>query len=185
MRITTSAKPARAPAPSVALGRVAYHASGMTDLSEYSEKLATVRGVLFGVYPKIWGTREKGRAIYEVFRATGAGGWSRMLRTHDRSRAWALYEASRDGVECYISMRDALTHDLLGEVGRAPAHLVDVLIDIYEKLLVVKKGEKVGVKSVRFLNGQERNFHQSRDKKALLEAQADAISRMFWLPNEN
>jgi len=182
--ITIERPGATVPRETVDIGRVAYHAAGMTDISEYSEKLATVRGILTNAYPKIWGAREKGRAIYEVFRATGNGGWSRMLRTHDRRRAMQLFEATRSGMDCYISMRDALTHDLLGEMGRAPADIVDSLMCIYTQLEQVSRGEKMGVKMRRWINGAERNLVVSRDKKAMLEAQADALSRLVWLPAE-
>jgi hypothetical protein len=92
----------------------------MEDLAVESRALSRIGSQVGGAYPKVYGARavcDVHRARYAAYWRTGNGSWSAIYSGADRARAVAAYRKFPKGA-AYVEMRDALTGELLGEMGR-------------------------------------------------------------------
>jgi hypothetical protein len=92
----------------------------MEDLAIESRALSRIGSQVGGAFPKVYGARalcDVHRARYAAYWRTGNGSWSAIYRGPDRARAVAAFRKFPKGA-AYVEMRDALTDELIGEMGR-------------------------------------------------------------------
>lgn len=136
-----------------------------------------MRSQLSDWYPKVWGADQHGGAIYEVFWHTGNGGYSRSYRGTDRAAAVSRFRKFPNGA-AFITMRDAVSDELIGEMGRHDySKEVAVLMRIANSIAL----DETTVQVVDTRDGKRR-LHVNR--RALLLKQAAALWAMSHLPGD-
>lgn len=92
----------------------------MDDIHRELGALSRIGSQVGGAYPKVYGYArpfDVHRARYAVLWRTGNGSWSACYRGADRQRALTSFRKFPKGA-AYVEMRDALTDELIGEMGR-------------------------------------------------------------------
>lgn len=95
----------------------------MNDMHKELSALSRIGSQVGGAYPRVY-CKPHERQAYDVHRAryavlwrTGNNSWSACYRGADRQRALTCFRKFPKGA-AYVEMRDALTDELLGEIGR-------------------------------------------------------------------
>jgi hypothetical protein len=154
------------------------------DLDDMSRVLSDMSGALASVYPKIWGRSAASAYIYQVWRLCGNGNWSSMLRTHDREAALRLYHRT-EGMERYIDMHNALTMELVGEMGRAGPEVEATLHQVLDDIESCDPYMETLVAISAWREGSQRQLIQDRNRLELLHHQAAALMALLYLPAES
>lgn len=95
----------------------------MDDIRDELRGLSRIGSQVGGAYPRVYckphevQRSDVHRARYAVLWRTGNGSWSACYRGADRKRALTSFRKFPKGA-AYVEMRDALTDELIGEMGR-------------------------------------------------------------------
>lgn len=127
-------------------------------------------------FPRVVGDRPmRGREVFEILVRTRDGRYSRLHRGYDRARAMEIFRAQHDAVG---EMRDALTGDLLGTIGRGDyMREVRALVRLAESVPL----DECQVQRVQTREGER---HIRVNRRALLLKQAAALYAACNWPGE-
>lgn len=132
-------------------------------------------------YPKLAGTPEAGPFYYTVHTVNGDGSHSRVERTPNRTRALWLLDTLPPG--SFVQMVRTLTHDVVGEQGRASPDTLAVLFALAEAI-EANTHDLMRVRRQRRIRGAVKTEHVLVSREAQLKAQFAAIAAGCVLPPE-
>lgn len=87
------------------------------DVHEETRALSRMGSQLSDWYPKVYGANAHGDAVYAIEWLTDGGSYSTLYKGSNREHALRLFRKFPKG-KAYGTMRDAVSGELLGEIGR-------------------------------------------------------------------